>query len=149
KALGLDKEIDAAEQQLTEERHRLQAYQQRREVKRLRRFAGGQELANRFARQDDYWAYCYSHESVHGSDIAWSYGRRRVADDVAGLHAKTSDPGTRASFAEFAASSVTAAAVAASRIFDWLKVESLTEPLTAIHALLSQSDSDSATRPTS
>jgi hypothetical protein len=84
-----------------------------------------------------YWAYELAHESVHGSDAAWIFARRTVAG-VVGLHAKTNDPGIRAGFAEFAASSVAAAAVAASLMFDWLEVSSLNEPLRLIRERLTR-----------
>jgi hypothetical protein len=148
KALGLDNDTVEAEQALKVDRHKLEAYQQRRGVKRLRKFGAPREIATRFARHDDYWTYCFSHQFVHGSDIAWSYARRLIGADVAGLHAKTNDPRTRASFAEFAASSVTVAA-AACTMFDWLKVSSLDEPLTVIRALLSPAHSSSAKGPMS
>lgn len=138
KSIGLDDDTSEAEGKLNGERRSLQAYQQRRGVARLRRFASEREAATRLGRQSDYWAYALGHELVHGSDVAWMFARRRLAPDVVGLYSKTDAPGIRAAFAEFAASSATAAAVAACAMFEWLRVESFEQPLAAIRELLAQ-----------
>ncbi len=118
KSLGIDNNVGSATKTLNEERRSLQVYQVRHDVKRLRKFGSEREVACRFDRRDDYWAYSLSHELVHGSDVAWLFARKPLAAGEVGFHAKTSDPGIRSAFAEFAAGSVTAAAVATMSMFD-------------------------------
>lgn len=136
KSLGLDDDISVAEGKLNDQRRVLQAFQLRRGVKKLKRFAAERQASVRFGRADDFWAYSLSHELVHGSDVAWLFARRSQGTDVGGLHAKTSDPGIRAAFAEFAAGSVTAAAKAAAAIFPFLQVEAIDDSLANIRKLL-------------
>ena len=49
-------------------------------------------MAQRFGRRDDLWTHAWSHQSVHGSDVAWLFARHKLASGVVGLFAKTGDP---------------------------------------------------------
>jgi predicted transcriptional regulator len=136
KSIGLDDDIESELAKLAESRKQLQAYQVRRGVKRLQRFRSEREAALRFSRQDDFWTYEWSHESVHGSDAAWMFARRAIASGAAALHAKTSDRAVRGGFTEFAAGSLTEAVKAVSTIFSWPLPDELTQPLEEIRNLL-------------
>jgi hypothetical protein len=136
KSIGLDDDIQAELAELEESHSQLQAYQVRRGVKRLQRFRSAREAALTFSRQDDFWAYQWSHESVHGSDAVWMFARRATAPGVAALHAKTNDPTVRGAFAEFATGSLTEAVKAASSIFGWPLAIELSQPLEEIRNLL-------------
>jgi hypothetical protein len=119
---------------LDEERTKLQGYAQRHGVAKFPRFLSVKDAAIRFGRKDDYWTYEWSHESVHGSDVAWLFGRRKVAADTVALFAKTDDPPLLASFAAFAAVSFTDAVDAASSIFGWAAFASARETCAKIQS---------------
>jgi hypothetical protein len=66
------------------------------------------------------------------------FARRKNTADSAVLHAKTNDPILRAAFAEFAARSLTDAAVATFAIFGWAISSELTQPATKMRFLLDE-----------
>lgn len=136
RSIGLDDNIESELAELAQQRNQLQAYQARRGVKQLRRFASERAAALRFSRADDFWIYEWSHESVHGSDAVWIFARRPTATGAAALHAKTNDPAIQGGFAEFAAGSLTEAVKAASAIFGWPLENELNQPLEQIRNLL-------------
>jgi hypothetical protein len=136
KSIGLDDDIEGELVKLADARKELQAYQSRRGVKRLQRFRPERETALRFNRRDDFWAYEWSHEFVHGSDAAWVFARRTPAPGAAALHGKTNDPVARGGFAEFAAGSLTEAFRATASIFGWPFQSDLGDPQKQIQSLL-------------
>jgi hypothetical protein len=119
--LGLDSdpEIDGIVAALDRDRDGLQKRARRHGITKFRPFRSVRDASVRFDRKKEYWIYEWAHESVHGTDAAWLYGRRRTAENEARLYAKTSDPGLRAGFAAFAARSMIDAMEATSKIFGW------------------------------
>jgi hypothetical protein len=99
KSLGLDESIDEVVASIEEEKRKLRRYADRHGVKKLRTFRAVRDLALQYDRRDDFWAYQWSHEAVHGSDAAFMFARRKVADDTAAMHARTGDPEIRSGFA--------------------------------------------------
>lgn len=136
KQLGLDKDIDDGLATVDAERQQLQDYRQRHNVQSLRPFRSVRDAALRYGRGEDYWLYEWSHESVHGTDAAWLFARKKVSNDAMGFHAKTDDPLLRASFAGFSATSITDATVATFSIFGWQLPEDFRQPADEIEQLL-------------
>lgn len=136
KACGHDTDISAPLAALEEQRQHLQEYARRHSVGRFQPFLSVKDAAFRFGRKDDYWTYEWAHESVHGTDAAWMFARRRPAEDTAGLHAKTNDPLLRSSLAQFGAISQFNAAEAASTIFGWVLPVTLKQAVDKIGRLL-------------
>ena len=136
KEVGLDEDVDEALAALDEERRHLEQYCRRQGVVGLISFRSVKDAAIRYDRKEDYWMYEWSHESVHGTDAAWMFARKRIASDSVGLHAKTNDPMLRASWAGFAARSITAATQATSEIFGWQLPPEFSQPAAEIERLL-------------
>lgn len=137
-SLGLDQNIDTDLASLEDERRHLHEYRTRHHVASLRSFRSVRDAAVQFDRKEDYLTYEWTHESVHGSDAAWMFGRRRTARDAAALHAKTTDPMLRAAFAEFAARSLADSALATFTIFGWPLPSELGQPATRMRRLLDE-----------
>ena len=97
----------------------LQAYASRIGVKRLRKFRPELDAAKRYDRQDDYLTYLISHEMVHGSDIAFLFRRRKLANGSLALFAQTSDAEALDAVAAFAALSLLAAISSVASIYSW------------------------------
>jgi hypothetical protein len=66
------------------------------------------------------------------------FSRKKLADQTAGMHAKTGDPEILASFAEFAARSVTEATLSAFAILDWTPPHGLSAPADEMRAILDE-----------
>ena len=60
--------------------------------------------ARRFGRLDDYWMREWSHQAVHGGDVAWMTYLERRGDRI-GVFAKTEDPQALASAIGFSTES--------------------------------------------
>ena len=60
--------------------------------------------ARRFGRLDDYWMREWSHQAVHGEDVAWMTYLERRGDRI-GVFAKTEDPQALASAIGFSTES--------------------------------------------
>jgi hypothetical protein len=131
-SVGLEPDSQPLLAALDEERSKLQGYAQRHRVVKFIPFLSVKDAALRFGRMEDYWTYSWSNESVHGSDAAWLFGRRKIATDTIGLFAKTNNPGLCASIAAFAAVSLIDAASAVSSIFGWAAFASAREICTRI-----------------
>jgi hypothetical protein len=138
KSIGLEDNIDLALASLEEERRKLRDYTARQGVTSLRAFRSVREAAIRYDRKDDYWTYEWSHESVHGSDAAYMYARRKVGQGAAAIYARTGDPELRAGFAEFAARSLTDATLATFAMFGWPLPPDLAQPVARMRALLDE-----------
>ena len=75
--------------------------------------------AKQFRRSDDILLYEWAHESVHGSEAAMLFARKRPAGDTVGLHAKIGNPIVLSHYVHFAAKSMTAAVQATFAILGW------------------------------
>jgi hypothetical protein len=136
KEVGLDQNIDEALKSLAEERKVLQEYLRRNGVAKLLSFRSVKDSAFRYDRKEDYWMYEWAHDSVHANDVAWMFARKKIAHDSVGLYAKTNDPLLLASWAGFAATSLTAATKATAEIFGWHLPSEFGEPAKEIERLL-------------
>jgi len=115
-SLGLEPNAQLILTVLEQNRTKLRSYARRNGISKLVTFLSVKDAAKRYGRKDDYWTYAWSHESVHGSDSAWSFSRRRLAPSVVGLFAKNADPQFLIGFAAFAAVSLADAAEAAASL---------------------------------
>jgi hypothetical protein len=138
KAMGLDNDIDASLASLEEKRRELDTYRGRRGVGRFLPFLSEKDAAIRYDRKDDYWTYALAHEFVHGSDVAWMYGRQNIAADTVGLFAQTDNPEFRAGIAHFAAASLTEVAVATFSILGWPINPEVQAPFSEIQRVLDE-----------
>jgi hypothetical protein len=138
KSIGLDEDIAGALAAIENDRAKLLRYAARHSVTALRSFLSVKAAAIRYGRKDDFWTYEWAHESVHGSDAAYMFSRKKLADQTAGMHAKTGDPEILASFAEFAARSVTEATLSAFAILDWPPPQGLSAPADEMRAILDE-----------
>jgi len=144
KTSGLDTDIDEAIARIEERKKENRRYADEVGVTRYQGFLPEREAANRFGRKEDFWTYEWSHESVHGSDAAWLFARRRPEADRIDLHAKTGDPSVLSSFAHFAAQSMLDSAKAVFTIMGWILPTGLAQTVTNMHALL---DAEGPPRP--
>ena len=122
-SIGIEPDGRAILEKLGQDRSNLWSHAQRLKVAKYIPFLQPKVAAIRFGRKEDFWTYSWSHESVHGSDAAWLFARKKIGENLA-LFAKTSSPGLRASFAAFAAESVMDVAEATASIFQWKEFES-------------------------
>jgi hypothetical protein len=109
KAMELDNDFEASLASLEEKRRELDSYRGRHGVGRFLPFRSQKDAAILYGRKDDYWTYALAHEFVHGSDVAWMYGRQNIAPDTVGLFGQTDNPEFRAGITHFAAASLTEA----------------------------------------
>lgn len=136
KEMGLDNDIEAGLERLRAERESLQGYCRRHGIVGLASFRSTKDAAVRYGRRENYWMYEWAHDSVHGTEIAWMFARRKVSADTVLFHAKTNDERLRAAWIAFAANSITDATLAACEIFGWPARESLVSTDKAIEKLL-------------
>jgi hypothetical protein len=138
RSIGLDNDIDGTLASLDKSQRKLDDYAARHGVTRLRAPRSPRDGAVRYGRRDDFWTYQWSHESVHGSEVAYMFSRRKIAEGTAGFHAKTGDPEIRATMAEFAARSITDATVATFAIFGWTLPADFRESAARMQAILEE-----------
>jgi Family of unknown function (DUF5677) len=136
RACGHDTDIGSALASLEEQRQKLHDYGARHGVTGFQAFRSVKDGAFRFGRKDDYWTYEWAHESVHGTDAAWMFARRKSSENTAGLYAKTNDPTLLSGFALFAARSMANASEAAFTIFGWALPAELMETVKEIERTL-------------
>jgi hypothetical protein len=98
------------------------------------------DAAKRFDRADEFWAYEWAHEAVHGSQAA-SIFLTRVAEGTTRLHAKTNDLHVRGPFLRFVARSMADAASAAYSILGW-SAPDFEEPVRAIERVMDEHDAE-------
>jgi Family of unknown function (DUF5677) len=115
---GLDTDITTALAELNKQQRDVQKAMRVHHVTKLKEFLSPLAGARKFSREDDYWLYKYSHQTVHGSDAAWIYARIQFAQHT-GFHAHTPHPVLRSICAHFSARSMSNAYSAASSIFGW------------------------------
>lgn len=118
---GLDPNVSEVLEEVKVQRTKLQGYARRHGVGRFEKFKPVDTAALQLGRSDDYWTYLMSHQMVHGSEIAHRFSRRKSADDVLLIFAKTSDIDLLKGVGAFAAMSALLAGQAAGRIFKWQK----------------------------
>lgn len=141
KAMELDNDIEASLASLEEKRRELDSYRGRHGVGRFLPFLSEKDVAILYGRNDDYWTYALAHEFVHGSDVAWMYGRQNIAPDTVGLFGQTDNPEFRAGITHFAAASLTEAAVATFSILAWPINPDLQQPFSEIQRVLDEHES--------
>lgn len=137
KSCGLDADIDEVVARLEEQRKENRKYASELGVTRFQSFLTVKDAAFRFDRKKEYWSYEWAHESVHSTDAAWMFAKRRPAADTIGLYAKTGDPMVLSHFARFAARSMADATKAVFTILDWTLAPGLEQTVTDIEAVLS------------
>lgn len=136
KASGLDPDIGEALADLEKQRQEIQKDIKSLALTGTKPFLSPKDAAiNKFGRKDDYWFYEFSHETVHGSHLAWIYGRKQ-SGDLTGLHAKTDDPVFCSACVHFSARSISNAYTAACSIFGWKLQPELDEMVNRIDKLI-------------
>jgi hypothetical protein len=115
---GLDTDITTVLAELKKQKRDIQEAMKLHHVTKLKTFLLPLAAAHKFGREDDYWIYKYSHQTVHGSDAAWIYARIQYAQHT-GFHAHTPHPVLRSICAHFSARSMSNAFSAACSIFGW------------------------------
>jgi hypothetical protein len=132
---GLDTDITTVLAELKKQRRDVQKVMKLHHVTKLKDFLSPLAGARKFGREDDYWLYKYSHQTVHGSDAAWIYARIQYAQHT-GFHAHTPHPVLRSICAHFSARSMSNAYSAAASIFGWTLPPELGEIVIQIDKLI-------------
>jgi uncharacterized protein DUF5677 len=140
KSLGLDPDVRAYVLGLDEQRNKLDASARELGAERSKAFLPLRDAAKRFDRTDEFWAYEWAHEAVHGSEAA-SIFLTRVAEGTTRLHAKTNDLHVRGPFLRFVARSMADAASAAYSILGW-SAPDFEEPVRAIERVMDEHDAE-------
>jgi Family of unknown function (DUF5677) len=132
KSVGLDSDVNEELAMLKEQRKLLDRYAAGR---RGKPFLEPREAAKRFGREDDFWAYQWAHQSVHGGKAA-SIFSTRVGGDTISLHGKVEEPSVLGAFSHFAARAMADAAAATYTILGWEPMRGFEEPVRAMEELL-------------
>ncbi len=111
-------------EKIKERKTGLEEYRQRTGVGRLRAFSQVKDAAKAFGRDDEYWSYRFSHNMVHGSDVAQMYFKIPIDGGIAALD-RTWTPALRLAIFEIAVTSTLRGAQSMARMFGFAGLQPL------------------------